>query len=117
TVLQFGNLSVKQNDPDYIPLVVANRILGGGSACRLFQNIREQKGYTYGAYSSLSASRWPGIWGASASVRKPARYSRACARPRRKRPAAGLLGHLSAENRGSYRGRCSKGGENLPGQE
>ena len=71
TVLQFGNLSVKQSDPDYIPLVVANRILGGGSSGRLFQNIREQKGYTYGAYSNLSAGRWPGIWGASASVRTP----------------------------------------------
>jgi predicted Zn-dependent peptidase len=71
TVLQFGNLSLRQNDPDYIPLVVANRILGGGSAGRLFQNIREQKGYTYGAYSNLSAGRWPGLWGASASVRTP----------------------------------------------
>lgn len=71
TVLQFGNLSVRQNDPDYIPLVVANRILGGGSSGRLFQNIREQKGYTYGAYSTLSAGQWPGLWGASASVRTP----------------------------------------------
>jgi len=71
TVLQFGNLSVRQNDPDYIPLVVANRILGGGSSGRLFQNIREQKGYTYGAYSNLPAGRWPAVWGASASVRTP----------------------------------------------
>ena len=71
TVLQFGNLSVRQNDPDYIPLVVANRILGGGSSGRLFQNIREQKGYTYGAYSSVSASPWAGLWSASASVRTP----------------------------------------------
>jgi zinc protease len=71
TVLQFGNLAITQKDPDYIPLVVANRILGGGSSGRLFQNIREQKGYTYGAYSSLAAGRWPGIWGASASVRTP----------------------------------------------
>jgi predicted Zn-dependent peptidase len=71
TVLQFGNLSVRQNDPDYIPLVVANQILGGGSSGRLFQNIRERKGYTYGAYSALSANQWPGMWGASASVRTP----------------------------------------------
>ena len=71
TVLQFGNLSVKQNDPDYIPLVVANQILGGGSSGRLFQNIRERKGYTYGAYSALNAGQWPGTWGASASVRTP----------------------------------------------
>lgn len=71
TVLQFGNLSVRQNDPDYIALTVANRILGGGSSGRLFQNIREQKGYTYGAYSTLSGGQWPGLWGASASVRTP----------------------------------------------
>lgn len=71
TVLQFGNVAVTQNDPDYIPLVVANRILGGGSSGRLFQNIRERKGYTYGAYSNLGASKWPGLWGASASVRTP----------------------------------------------
>ena len=71
TVLQFGNLAVQQSDPDYIPLVVANQILGGGSSGRLFQNIRERKGYTYGAYSALSASQWPGTWGASASVRTP----------------------------------------------
>lgn len=69
TVLQFGSLAVSQTDPDYIALTVANRILGGGSSGRLFQNIRERKGYTYGAYSSLAAGRWPGIWGASASVR------------------------------------------------
>jgi len=69
TVLQFSNLAVRITDPDYIPLSVANRILGGGSTGRLFQNIREKKGYTYGAYSSLTGTQWPGIWGASASVR------------------------------------------------
>jgi len=71
TVLQFGNLAVKQNDPDYIALVVANRVLGGGSSGRLFQNIRERKGYTYGAYSTLGAGKWPGVWSAAASVRTP----------------------------------------------
>lgn len=69
TVLQFGSLAVRQNDPDFIALTVANRILGGGSSGRLFQNIRERKGYTYGAYSTISGSQWPGIWGANASVR------------------------------------------------
>jgi zinc protease len=69
TVLQFGSLAVKQTDPDYIPLVVANRILGGGSSGRLFQNIRERKGYTYGAYSTIGATKWPAVWGANASVR------------------------------------------------
>ena len=69
TVLQFGALAVSQTDQDFIALTVANRILGGGSSGRLFQNIRERKGYTYGAYSSLAAGRWPAIWGANASVR------------------------------------------------
>ena len=71
TVLQFGNLAVKMNDPDYIALVVANRVLGGGSSGRLFQNIRERKGYTYGAYSTLTAGKWPSVWSAAASVRTP----------------------------------------------
>ena len=69
TVLQFGALAVSQTDPDFIALTVANRILGGGSSGRLFQNIRERKGYTYGAYSSLAAGRWAAVWGANASVR------------------------------------------------
>lgn len=71
TVLAFGNIGITRNDPDYIPLVVANRILGGGGSARLFQNLREDKGFTYGAYSSFFAPRWPGTWGASASVRTP----------------------------------------------
>ena len=71
TVLQFGNLGVKMGAPDYLALVVANRILGGGSSGRLFQNIRERKGYTYGAYSTLAAGKWPGTWSAAASVRTP----------------------------------------------
>ncbi len=69
TVLGFGNIAIARNHPDYVPLVLANRILGGGSAARLFQNIRERKGYTYGAYSALSATQYTGTWTAGASVR------------------------------------------------
>jgi predicted Zn-dependent peptidase len=69
TALGFGNIAIARNHPDYVPLVLANRILGGGSAARLFQNIRERKGYTYGAYSSLSATQYAGTWTASASIR------------------------------------------------
>lgn len=71
TVLDFGSLAISRTDPDYIAMVVANRILGGGSSGRLFQNIREDKGYTYGAYSTLNTPKWQGMWGASASVRTP----------------------------------------------
>jgi predicted Zn-dependent peptidase len=72
TVLRFANVGVTRRDPDYFALVVANRILGGGSSARLFANLREDKGYTYGAYSAFSApAERPGVWGAYASVRTP----------------------------------------------
>jgi predicted Zn-dependent peptidase len=71
TALRFGNLAIRRTDPDYIPLVIANRILGGAGSARLFQNLREEKGYTYGAYSALSTPRWPGTWTAAADVRTP----------------------------------------------
>lgn len=71
TVVEFGALSISRSDPDYIAVVVANRILGGGSSGRLFQNIREDKGYTYGAYSTFNPPKWQGLWSASASVRTP----------------------------------------------
>ena len=69
TVVYFGSLAVPASDTDFIALTVANRILGGGSSGRLFQNIRERKGYTYGAYSNLASNRWPSLWAATASVR------------------------------------------------
>jgi zinc protease len=64
-----GNLSLRRSDPDYIPLVVTNRILGGGAAARLFSNLREEKGYTYGAYSRVSSDLYPGSFVANTEVR------------------------------------------------
>ncbi|MFX4450786.1 insulinase family protein, partial [Acinetobacter baumannii] len=52
-----------------IAMTVANRILGGGSSGRLFQNIRERKGFTYGAYSTFTPGRFRSVWGANANVR------------------------------------------------
>jgi predicted Zn-dependent peptidase len=46
-----------------------NRILGGGSSARLFMNLREEKGYTYGVYSAFVALKYPGPWRAHADVR------------------------------------------------
>ena len=61
---------LKMKDPDYLPALVANRILGGGGEARLFLNLREDKGYTYGSYSSLGNSKWaPARFQATASVR------------------------------------------------
>jgi predicted Zn-dependent peptidase len=69
TSLFLGNLALDRRDPDYIPLVVANYVLGGGSAARLFLNLREEKGYTYGAYSSFTALKYPGRFLAYADAR------------------------------------------------
>ena len=46
------------NDPDYFPVLVANKILGGGPENRLEQQIREVKGYTYVARSSIGSSKY-----------------------------------------------------------
>lgn len=64
-----GGLSLRRNDPDYIALSLVNRILGGGAAGRLFVNLREEKGYTYGAYSRFSSYHFPGTFAASTEVR------------------------------------------------
>ncbi|HEX3008081.1 MAG TPA: pitrilysin family protein, partial [Bacteroidales bacterium] len=55
------------SDPDYIKARVANTVLGGGTY-RLFNNLREQHGYTYGAYSSLRTMPLGSSFVASASV-------------------------------------------------
>lgn len=61
-------LELKPNNPDVIPVSVISRILGGGSSGRLFMNLREDKGYTYGAYGSVSPGRLVGTLSAGASV-------------------------------------------------
>ena len=65
-----NTIDLKQNDKDYFAALMANNILGGGGEGYLFKNLREDKGYTYGAYSSLSPSRY-GVsrFNASAKVR------------------------------------------------
>ncbi|HEX2445234.1 MAG TPA: pitrilysin family protein [Vicinamibacterales bacterium] len=69
TSLYVGTQSVQRTSPDYPAFVVANRIIGGGATGRLYSNLREQKGYTYGAYSGLSAGLYRGSWQATTDVR------------------------------------------------
>jgi len=69
TTLALGNIAIDRRSPDYIPMVVMNHILGGGSSGRLFLNLREEKGYSYGVYSSFSALRYPGPWRAGGNMR------------------------------------------------
>ena len=54
---------------DYLKLRLLNSVLGGGATGRLFMNLREKHGYTYGAYSSISADENVGQFTASAEVR------------------------------------------------
>ncbi len=53
SVILLGNLGVARHDPDYIPLTVANQVLGGSAASRLFMDLRERRSLTYGAYSQV----------------------------------------------------------------
>ena len=69
TVLQLGTLGIERNSPDYFSILLADKILGGGPAARLFLNLREAKGYTYGAYSNFGGSRFRGTWLSSSEVR------------------------------------------------
>jgi len=65
-----NNVDLKMNDKDYHAALITNNILGGGGEGYLFKNLREEHGYTYGAYSSLSANRYgAGRFNASAKVR------------------------------------------------
>ena len=47
-------------NPDYFPVVVMNSILGGAITSRISMNLREDKGYTYGANSGIQYRRGPG---------------------------------------------------------
>ncbi|WP_299015674.1 pitrilysin family protein [uncultured Polaribacter sp.] len=64
-----NNIDLTLGDKDYYAALMANNILGGGGTARLFMNLREDKGYTYGSYSRLSQSRHAGTFRATASVR------------------------------------------------
>ena len=69
TNLILGNLSIERSDPDYFALDVMNQVVGGGASARLFLNLREDKGYTYGAYSGVSAFKYRGTFRANTEVR------------------------------------------------
>ena len=65
-----NTVSLRKKDADYFPLLIANGILGGGGEARLFLNLREDKGYTYGSYSRMGNNKYTNSrFRASASVR------------------------------------------------
>jgi predicted Zn-dependent peptidase len=64
-----GNLTAGPADPTRYAATIANKLLGGGADARLFTILREQKGWTYGAYSNLTRPRGTGAFSATAEVR------------------------------------------------
>jgi zinc protease len=67
--LYIGTQGIQRTSPDYDIVQVTNNVLGGGPTGRLFTHLREEKGYTYGAYSSAGGSQYRGTWLASLDVR------------------------------------------------
>ena len=57
-----GNLALARNHEDYPKLKIANSILGDDASGRLFRDIREDRGLTYGIYSSISDGQAPGTF-------------------------------------------------------
>ncbi|MBL4670477.1 MAG: insulinase family protein [Flavobacteriales bacterium] len=62
-------INLKHNSPDVIKAKIMNSILGGSATARLFMNLREGHGFTYGAYSRIRASQLVGNFNANAKVR------------------------------------------------
>ncbi len=69
TSYRVGHLGLRPKDPDWPAIIVGNRVLGGGADSRLFMNLREEKGWTYGAYSSFSREPDIGAFSTWAAVR------------------------------------------------
>ncbi len=72
TQIRVGKLGIRRGDPDYIPVVVTNRIFGGGYNSRLNTEVRVKKGLTYGAYSSFEPHLYSGSFGVGTFTRTEA---------------------------------------------
>jgi predicted Zn-dependent peptidase len=66
--LRIGHVGVSRGTPDYHALLVLNMVLGGQFVSRINMNLREDKGYTYGARTSFDFRRGPGPFVLNASV-------------------------------------------------
>ena len=60
SVVSVGQVGVDRMSADYMPVVVMNSILGGAITSRISMNLREDKGYTYGANSGFQFRRGAG---------------------------------------------------------
>lgn len=69
SVIYMGNLAIRRAEREWIPLLVANQVLGGSAASRLFMDLREKRSLTYGAYSAVAERVDIGPFVAYSSVR------------------------------------------------
>lgn len=67
--IRMGNVTYPPTNPQQYAARVANQVLGGAADSRLFMILREEKSWTYGAYSSLSRPRGIGSFTANTEVR------------------------------------------------
>lgn len=72
SVLYAGRLALNATDPNSNNLEFANEILGGGSSGKLFQTLRVEKGFTYGAYSVIGKTKEKAPFLVNTSVRSNA---------------------------------------------
>ena len=72
SVINIGTLALTRDNPDFYKAQVANYMLGGTASARFFMILREEKGYTYGAYSDFDGMKNYGTFKAYASVRTDA---------------------------------------------
>jgi len=70
--LRIGHVAVARNTPDYHALIAANMVLGGQFVSRINLNLREEKGFTYGARTSFDFRRMPGPFALQVSVQTAA---------------------------------------------
>ncbi len=66
--IRIGSIGPRRKVEDYYAIELMNTILGGAFTSRLNLNLREDKGYTYGAFSSFSYGRSSGFWVCGAGV-------------------------------------------------
>jgi zinc protease len=69
SVIRIGNLAIPRASDAWIPLEVANEVLGGSASSRLFMDLREKRSFTYGAYSAIAERRDAGAFAAMSQVR------------------------------------------------
>ena len=62
SVIFCGNLGIDRNDSDFLACQLVNSIFGGQFTSRLNMNLREDKGYTYGAHSYFSTPVGKGVF-------------------------------------------------------